>query len=67
VSPVGNNHVPYPYAVDDRNNVYLMIEDVVLESYTMEQDPYETYYAKELFTLNLQPFLNKTIIRKREF
>lgn len=30
VSPVGNNCVPYPYALDTEGNYYLMIEDKVI-------------------------------------
>jgi hypothetical protein len=32
VSPVGNSGVPYPYAIDELGNYYLMIEDIVLEN-----------------------------------
>lgn len=46
VSEIGNNDVPYPYAVDINGNFYLMIEDVVLkqlgESY--HNDPYNYLY-----------------------
>ena len=31
-SPVGNSGVPYPYAIDELGNYYLMIEDIVLEN-----------------------------------
>jgi len=30
VSPVGNNDVPYPHAIDDTGNVYLLIFNVIL-------------------------------------
>ena len=40
VSEVGNNDVPYPYAVDDQNNVYLMIESVIVKNYLGTLDPY---------------------------
>ena len=47
-SPVGNNYVPYPYAIDIKNNYYLMIEDVVLINDTMKpkdkEQPYWYYY-----------------------
>ena len=47
VSEIGNNDVPYPYAVDINNNFYLMTEDVVLkqldESYHV--DPYSYLYS----------------------
>jgi hypothetical protein len=56
-SPVGNNDVPYPYAIDSKNNYYLMIEDVILNN-TKElinflinnNDPYEYYYQATLIT-----------------
>jgi hypothetical protein len=56
-SPVGNNDVPYPYAIDSKNNYYLMIEDVILNN-TKElinflinnNDPYEYYYKASLIT-----------------
>ena len=56
-SPVGNNDVPYPYAIDSQNNYYLMIEDVILNN-TKElinflinnNDPYEYYYQATLIT-----------------
>lgn len=37
VSPVGNNDVPYPHAVDTARNTYLLIEDVVLSSASLTQ------------------------------
>jgi len=49
-SPVGNNQVPYPYAVDDQNRVYLLIENVILTQYPFENpkknEPYEDGYYK---------------------
>lgn len=48
VSPVGNNWVPYPYAVDELNNYYLMIEDVILTNTKTildgDAEPYDYYY-----------------------
>ena len=26
ISPVGNSDVPYPYAIDEKNNYYLLLE-----------------------------------------
>jgi hypothetical protein len=47
VSPVGNNDVPYPYAIDVDGNTYLLIEDVVLlKGGGGEEDPYSYYYNK---------------------
>ena len=40
VSEVGNNDVPYPYATDERNNVYLMIENVIVNNRLGTKDPY---------------------------
>lgn len=56
-SPVGNNDVPYPYAIDSEKKYYLLIENVML-NYTKEledyiinhNDPYEYYYKASLIT-----------------
>lgn len=46
-SPVGNNDVPYPYAIDTFGNYYLLIENVVLLSPNKPQnmDVYTYYYS----------------------
>lgn len=45
VSPVGNNDVPYPYAVDNHNNIYLLEENVIINVGTIKnKDPYRIYY-----------------------
>lgn len=56
-SPVGNNDVPYPYAIDSEKKYYLLIENVVLnsskelEDYIINNnDPYEYYYKASLIT-----------------
>ncbi len=54
-SPIGNNDVPYPYAVDENNNIYLLIGEVILLSapdriITPEFDPYTYYYERYLIT-----------------
>ncbi len=55
-SPVGNNDVPYPYAVDSEFNYYLIIEDVVvkktvtLDDYLHDSNPYDYYYDASLIT-----------------
>lgn len=54
ISPVGNNDVPYPYAVLENGDIYLMIEDTILlctnklQSFLADQtnDPYSYYYDK---------------------
>jgi hypothetical protein len=54
VSPVGNNDVPYPYAVDALGNFYLLIENVIVERYRTrgdrvgDEDPYDYYYRTHL-------------------
>lgn len=47
VSPVGNSAVPYPYAVDEQDNYYLMIEDVIMLNRQRMTDPYDVYYDYE--------------------
>ena len=46
-SPIGNSDVPYPYAIS-KDNVYLMLESVVLDKELLElitiKDPYQYYY-----------------------
>jgi hypothetical protein len=53
-SPVGNNDVPYPYAVDSSGVVYLLTEGVRLTAgpYPKEvlRDPYRFYYDRGLLT-----------------
>ena len=51
VSPVGNNDVPYPYAVGQSGKFYLMIENVILEPMVFEkgEDPYKFYYTASKF------------------
>ena len=51
VSPVGNNDVPYPYAVDSDGYIYLMIENVIIhpnektkELFDKCDEPYSVYY-----------------------
>lgn len=61
ISPVGNNDVPYPYAIDKDGNIYLMIENVVLK-YNKNlnklikkyDDPYLYYYKAQLITLDIR-------------
>jgi hypothetical protein len=57
VSPVGNNDVPYPYAIDTCGNYYLLGEEVILskndlnkELFNRYDDPYHIYYKLNLIT-----------------
>jgi hypothetical protein len=56
-SPIGNNDIPYPYAIDSEKNYYLLIEGVMLknskelETFVINNnDPYEYYYKASLIT-----------------
>lgn len=64
VSPVGNNDMPYPYAVDEYSNTYLLIEGVVIKNnptvskqmfeYTKSgEDPYTYYYDYHKITADV--------------
>jgi len=60
VSPVGNNDVPYPYAIDESGNIYLLIEDIVLINTDLfkklsknYKDPYCYYYDYSQITDDL--------------
>jgi len=46
ISPVGNNDVPYPYAIDIYDKVYLILDDVIIEwrNQVKYDDPYSYYY-----------------------
>lgn len=57
VSPIGNNDVPYPYAIDIKNNYYLIIEGVIIMNNPLlekflsnNEDPYTFYYKNDLIT-----------------
>lgn len=51
VSPVGNNDVPYPYAVTESGHVFLPLERVLLYDVpTDEESPYELYDKNVIFT-----------------
>lgn len=51
VSPVGNNDVPYPYAIDTEDNYYFLLIEIsgigilkVIDDYYKENNPYWYYY-----------------------
>mmetsp|Transcript_3604 Transcript_3604/g.6404 ORF Transcript_3604/g.6404 Transcript_3604/m.6404 type:complete len:292 (+) Transcript_3604:98-973(+) len=55
VSIVGNNDVPYPWAMDEEGSRYLMIESCILSSKLFESgegldNPYDVYYEAMLIT-----------------
>lgn len=45
-SPIGNNDVPYPFAIDSNKNFYLIIEKVIVQHVPrgFEYEPYRWYY-----------------------
>jgi len=65
VSPVGNNNVPYPYAIDKEKNYYLLVEDVILSNVPKKynKDPYDYYYDNNLITpdIGMIPLKQPTI------
>lgn len=48
VSPVGNNDVPYPYAIDDKDNYYFLLETdngiLNIPDISHREEPYQFYY-----------------------
>lgn len=58
ISPVGNNDVPYPYCIDEKNNYYLLLEYVICKFDKKKiDDPYEFYYNRNLNNYILQDLL----------
>jgi len=51
-SPIGNSSVPYPYAVDEEERYYLLIENLMIKHIPrgFKKDPYDYYYDKKKFT-----------------
>jgi hypothetical protein len=47
-SPVGNNLVPYSYAIDKEGKNYLFLEKMIIES--KKEDPYSSFYEHRLIT-----------------
>ncbi len=49
ISPIGNNDVPYPYAIDENNDYFLMIENKVIKNIPKKykNDPYDFYYGNK--------------------
>ena len=70
VSPLGNNDVPYPFAIDIDGRYYLMIEDVIIDKITnikkYDNDPYEFYYNNRTLT-NIQNPGKSNILNIKEF
>ena len=70
ISPVGNNDVPYPYAIDTARNIYLITFDVMIvyrddvaEKMKQYDDPTDYYLEHSLITADrgtIPPTLPKT-------
>ena len=64
ISPVGNSEVVYPFAVDDDNNYYLMIENIIFKSENELNDPYRYYYDN---IIKIKKYENKYFIEDEEY
>jgi hypothetical protein len=63
VSPIGNNTVPYPYAIDDKKRYYLMIDSIVIENKPKTKEVYNYYYSN--VNTKSKKFKKKKILVKR--
>ena len=63
VSPVGNNDVPYPFAIDNAGRVYLFIEKVIIAGFT-GNDPYGFYYKSKPNTMPLVMNTERMIVSR---
>lgn len=62
-SPVGNNNVPYPFAIDSVGNYYLLLDYVILTPNSkIGDDPYRYYYDNSKITTVRDK--NKSILAK---
>jgi len=52
-SPVGNSDVPYPYAIDEKGNYYLMLDQVIVNFPEKVEDPYDKYWNSGLMTTDV--------------
>lgn len=80
VSHIGNNDVPYPYAIDSLGNYYLMVEKKIIhitknttlqksayDSMDKKIDPYNVYYFKENTGYKIENISHLHVIQKRGF
>ncbi len=64
LSPVGNSDVPYPFAIDTVNNIYLLVEDIIITPtkknqsvFEKSENPYLKYYDLKLDYGIFQPLM----------
>jgi hypothetical protein len=53
VSEVGNSNVPYPFAIDENDNIYLLLDNVIIkkkDGYYGFDNPYGDYYRNHRMT-----------------
>jgi len=67
-SPVGNNAVPYPYAVGQKY-VYLMLDDkrVPVEEFDLTKDVYTQYYGWEIDQKDRDAYLDKLKNKSKKY
>lgn len=66
-SPIGNNDVPYPYAIS-KNNIYLMVEKKVLNREAIYlKDPYDQYYSTNSEGLKPKKLNIKMLVKRLGF
>lgn len=45
-SPMGNNTVPYPFALDSSGNIYLMIDGVIISGMDLKDESFKSPYVE---------------------
>lgn len=69
VSPVGNNDVPYSYAIDNSGNYYLFIYDIILTKIeNFKDDPYGYFYLyHDITRLRNKKAMSDSLINKIQY
>lgn len=65
-SPVGNNDVPYPYAIDNLGNYYLFAERIIItktKDKPKDEDIYDYYYRARIITPSSYNNFGKPVIK----
>lgn len=67
VSEIGNSDVPYPYAIDENDNYYLLIENTKLSNVPEEHkdDPYGYYYGHTTYNTDTIPADDMKLFKNR--
>lgn len=69
ISSVGNSNVPYPYAIDEKSNTYIMLDSVIMLAdqnpiSELGNDPYDYYYRKQTMTEDLCVIPSRPALRE---